>query len=307
MVKDKIKDNEPGKTSAVKRIVILGHSGFIGSRLEEHLHKKYPQIETIGKALPSIDFTRADETLALSDFFDMNTAVIMLAAIKPNIANDLDAFVKNIQMAVNLCKLLQKKPVARLIYFSSAAVYGEDIHNIGINEKTPPNPRSYYGMAKYACEKIFYKTFSEQQNSSLLILRPPVVYGPGEKEVVYDPAGFVKKAIRGEKITLWGDGSEKREFIFIDDIIIIVEHFVFDDYNGVLNVASGKSYSFNDIVKAVSALGCKVLTDSRERTREKVDNAFDNKLFAKLMPGFKFTSLKDGISKVLKHEEKLAK
>jgi UDP-glucose 4-epimerase len=307
MAKDKTQNNGRGKARAIKRLVILGHSGFIGSRLEEHFHKRYPKIETVGKALPSVDFTREDEILALRDFFDMDTAVIMLAAIKPNIANDLDAFAKNVQMAVNLCKLLQKKPVAKLIYFSSAAVYGEDIHNTSINEDTPVNPRSYYGMAKYACEKIFWKTFSEQKNSSLLIMRPPVVYGPGEKEVVYDPAGFVKKAIRGEKITLWGDGSEKREFVFVDDIIRIVEHFVFNDYNGVLNVSSKKSYSFNDIIKIVSALGCKVLTDSRERTREKVDNAFDNKLFAKLMPGFKFTSLKDGISKVLKHEEKLAK
>jgi len=292
----------------IKRIVILGHSGFIGSNLEHYLQEKYPNIELVGRALPSIDFTKEEELIALKDFFDTNTAVIMLAAIKPNIGNDLEAFTRNVQMVVNLCKLLQKNPVARLVYFSSAAVYGEDVHNLHITEETPINSRSYYGIAKYSCERLLWKTFNEQnneqKNSSLLILRPPVIYGPGEKEVIYNPAGFVKKALNHEKITLWGDGSEKREFIFIDDIIRIVDYFIFHDYKGILNVASGKSYTFKEIIRTLSKLGLKAQLDSCKRTKEKVDNAFDNKLFVKLMPGFKFTSLEEGIKKVLDYGSK---
>jgi UDP-glucose 4-epimerase len=303
----------------IKRIVILGHSGFIGSNLEHYFQEKYPNIELVGRALPSIDFTKEEELIALKDFFDTNTAVVMLAAIKPNIGNDLETFVRNVQMVVNLCKLLQKNPVARLVYFSSAAVYGEDVHNIHITEETPINSRSYYGISKYACERLLWKTFNEQnneqknqqkneqKNSSLLILRPPVIYGPGEKEVIYNPAGFVKKALNHEKITLWGDGSEKREFIFIDDIIRIVDYFIFHDYSGILNVASGKSYTFNEIIDTLSKLGIKAQLDSRERTKEKADNEFDNKLLVKLMPGFKFISLNEGIKKVLEYESKISK
>jgi len=294
------------KVKGIKRIVILGHSGFIGSNLEHYLQEKYLNIELVGRALPSIDFTKEEELIALKDFFDTNTAVVMLAAIKPNIGNDLEAFTKNVQMVANLCKLLQKNPVARLAYFSSAAVYGEDVHNLHITEETPINSRSYYGISKYACERLLWKTFNEQnneqKNSSLLILRPPVIYGPGEKEVIYNPAGFAKKTLNHEKITLWGDGSEKREFIFIDDIIKIVDYFIFHDYSGILNVASGKSYTFNEIIDALSKLGYKAQVDSRKRTKEKVDNAFDNNLFVKLMPGFKFTNLRDGIRKVVEYE-----
>lgn len=298
------KSKLPLRTKKIKRIVILGHSGFIGSHLEHYLQEKYQLIEIVGRALPSIDFTEEGEIIVLKDFFDMNTAVIMLAAIKPNIGNDLEAFIKNVSMVVNLCKLLQKNPVTRLIYFSSAAVYGEDVHNLHITEQTPINCRSYYGIAKYACERLLWKAFAEKKNSSLLILRPPVIYGPGEKEFFYNPAGFAKKALAQEKITLWGDGSEKREFIFIDDIVRIVEHFIFNDYSGVLNVASGKSSSFKEIINILSKLGYTVLTDSRPRTKKKVDNAFDNKLFTKLMPGFKFTNLEEGIKKVLDYESK---
>lgn len=292
----------------IKRVIIFGHNGFIGNHLYKFFSRHHPTIELIGKSFPSIDLTKEEDVFNLKDIFDMNTAIIMLSAIKPNIANDLDAFSKNIQMVMNLCQVMQKNPVRRFIYFSSAAVYGEDIHNTSISEKTPINARSYYGMAKYVCERLLWKTFDEQDNNSLFILRPQIIYGPGEPVISYNPAGFLKKILNKEKLTLWGDGTEKREFIYIDDIVRLVYYFTFHDYNGALNLVSGKSYTFKEVVDIISKLAdFKVQVDSRKRTKDKVDNEFNNKLLVELLPDFKFTSLEDGIKKVFEYESKKIK
>jgi len=287
----------------LKRIIIFGHNGFIGSNIITFFQKQNPNIEIIGKSFPEIDLTKEEDVFNLKNIFDMNTAIIMLSAIKPNIGNDPDAFTKNVRMVLNLCKVLQEKPVRRFIYFSSAAVYGEDVHNTSISEDTPINTRSYYGMAKYACERLLWKTFDEQENSSLFILRPTVIYGPGEKVISYNPAGFLKTILNHEKLTLWGDGTEKREFIYIDDVVRLVHYFTFHEYDGVLNLVSGKSYTFREAVDIISELvDFKINVDSRERTKNKVDNEFDNKLLVELLPNFKFTTLKEGIKKVYEYE-----
>jgi len=71
--------------------------------------------------------------------FDDGTAVIMCAAIKRQLGDDLDTFSRNVAMAVNLCRVLEKRPVARFMFFSSAAVYGEEITSLQITRKPPFN------------------------------------------------------------------------------------------------------------------------------------------------------------------------
>ncbi|MBU1199358.1 MAG: NAD(P)-dependent oxidoreductase [Nanoarchaeota archaeon] len=292
----------------IKRVIIFGHNGFIGRHLIEYFQQQNPDIKLVGKSFPDFDLTKEEDMQSLKDLFDMNTAVVMLSAIKPNFGNDLDAFTKNIGMIVNLCRLMQKYPVRRFIYFSSAAVYGEDIHNTSITENTEINARSFYGMAKYACERLLWKTFEDSEKSSLLVLRPPVIYGPDEGAASYNPAGFLKKILGKEKLILWGDGSEKREFIYIDDVVKIVNKFTFNDYKGVLNIASGKSHTFKDALDIISSLVAEiniaVNVESRERSKDKVDNVFDNKLLAKALPDFEFITLEQGIKKIFEIENK---
>lgn len=290
----------------INRIVIFGHSGFIGGYLERFFREHNPNIEVIGRSFPPFDLTNNEDAEGLKDIFDMNTAVIMCSAIKPNIGNDLDAFYKNVQMVLNLCRVLEGHPVKHLLYFSSAAVYGEDINNTNITEETPINARSYYGIAKYASERLLWSTFAKQENNSLIILRPPVVYGPKEEVITYTPSGFLKRALNKEKLALWGGGTEKREFVFIEDVAKLVHYLTFHEYTGVINVASGKSYTFKEALDIISRITSnKLEIDSKKRTKEKVDNEFDNKLIQELIPDFSFTNLEEGIKKTFDFEKKI--
>lgn len=297
--------NNFANSNNIKRILILGHTGFIGSHLQKYFLQLLPEIEVVGRSLPTVDLTKEEEVFNLSGLFDLETAVIMCAAIKRQFGDNLNAFSQNLSMSINLCRLLEKCPVRRFVFFSSAAVYGEDIHNTDITEETSVYPTSYYGMAKYSSECLFSKVISQQSQSSLLILRPPLIYGPGDPGETYGPVKFIKAALNKEQITLWGDGRERRDFVFIGDIIKIVYRLTFHEYNGLINVASGKSYTFREAIEMVSRLiPDELKVTSRPRTKKRVDNEFRNRRFVNLLKDFSFLSLDEGIKRTFDAENK---
>ncbi len=289
-----------------QHIIILGNSGFIGKKLEKYLYEKITKdTKIIGMSFPQIDLTNKHNTkLMLENLFDLNSIVILCAGVKRQIGDSIDTFLQNINMSANVCKVLQEKPVKKFIFFSSAAVYGEDVQYNGINENTPACPKSYYGTAKFTSECLLRKTIDDKDGNSLVILRPPLVYGPNDTSFSYGPSGFINSAIKKQPITLWEDGSELREFVFVDDLIKIIYNIIVQDVEvSVLNIATGKSHSYQDVIKIVSNLvDYKVKINSRQRTKEKVDHKFSNELLLKILPEFNFTNLEEGIRKTFESE-----
>lgn len=285
----------------IKRVVILGHTGFIGSKIEHSLRKNYPALEIVGISRQVLDLTK--DANILGSYFDHYTAIIMCAMVKKQFGDNLDNFKKNIAMITNVGNVLGQHPVARFVYFSSAAVYGENVHNLSITEETHIQPTSFYGLAKFASEKVLEKVLPQ----NLVIIRPPVIYGPKDMPA-YGPSGFLHAARSHEPITLWGEGTEKREFIFVDDVVALIQQLLFSDYTGTLNVVSGKSYTFVEIIETIKSITQLPLTiTSRERTQPKVDHHFNNQKLKALFPAFVFTPLQKGIEKMYTGEEKESK
>ena len=285
----------------IQRAIIFGHNGFIGSNLEKYLRNQTPEIELFGKSYPPFDLTNEKDASSLEHLFDKNTTVIMLSALKKEHGDNIENFSKNIEMVKNLCNIIEKNPIKHFIFFSSAAVYGEDINNTNITEDTQIFPTSYYGMAKYTSERLLSKTVNKQKGMDLTILRPPVIYGPGDQPC-YGPSGFIKSFLNEEKITLWGDGTEMREFIFIGDVVNFVHKLIFQPYNGVINFASGNSHSFTEILELISSITkLNVEINSKKRTKEKVDHHFNNELIHRLFPKLTFTPIKEGIEKTIEY------
>jgi UDP-glucose 4-epimerase len=281
----------------LRRIVLLGHSGFVGSRLEENFRHHHPDLELACFSFPEFDLTQPPTAEKLTAVFDFQTAVVMTAGVKRQWGDTLDAFSQNLTMAVNVARVLESHPVRRFVFFSSAAVYGEECHNEQITEDTPVRPTSYYGAAKFASECVLGQTLG----GGFVALRPPLIYGPGDTSKSYGPAGFVHAAAHREPITLWGEGDEKREFVFVDDIVALAEQLVFHDYAGVLNVASGRACTFRQAADIVSRLVPTAIA-SRPRSKPKVDHGFVNERVGHLFPDFKFHSLQDGIQATLQAE-----
>jgi UDP-glucose 4-epimerase len=254
----------------MKRIVLLGNKGFIGRHLEARL-RQLGQYE--GYDLPEVDLTKSCDIP-----LDAETVVVMTAGVKRQWGDTIDAFQQNITMAANVARAIEKQPVARMIFFSSAAVYGEQHENLHINEETPVRPTSLYGAAKFASECVLRGSVA---------MRPALIYGPGDTSKSYGPAGFA----HAETVTLWGKGDEKREFVFVLDVAEIVARLVMCDYTGPLNIVTGKARTFRE---AAEIAGAKIL--SKPRSKPKVDHGFDNRQLTALFPDFRFRSLEDGMS-----------
>lgn len=298
-------DNFPVQPADIRRILILGHSGFIGSHLEAAFRERFPTIEIVGKSFPGFDLMREGDAEGLVGILDLQTVVVMLSAIKRQLGDSLDSYLQNIQMTVNLCRIMQRCPPRRLIFFSSAAVYGEEIENTSIAETTAVRPTSFYGASKHAAECLFDKVVHAHKQSSLLILRPPVIYGPGDTGHGYGPSGFVKAALNNEAIAIWGDGTEQREFVLVSDAVEVVCRLLLSDFDGVLNIASGRRYSFADVLEVVRRIGPNpVSVTSRPRTKNKVDHGFCNATLIRLLPGFSFVPLEEGVRRVIAAERK---
>ena len=280
------------------RIVIVGHTGFIGKNIYQKL-KNNKENEILGISTNEIDLMEDKSVNTLSEILSPDCVVIMCAGIKKQLGDDLNTFKDNMSIIRNFSKAVFRSHPQMIIFLSSASVYGEDVvYRESITENTPAQPKTYYGIAKYSAERILEKVCIDNQ-IELMILRPPLVYGKDDLSRGYGPTGFTYKAINGEEIILWGDGSEFREFVYVDDVGEIVNRLVNSNYNGILNLVSGASHTYKeilDVLKKIMDLNIKV--ESRARTKEKVDHHYSNELIDNVLGDFRFTSLDDGMSKI---------
>ena len=279
-------------------IVVLGHRGFIGGQIFRALKQRFPSVKVAD--LPSVDLTNPG---ALDEVeWTADSVLVMTSGVKKQRGDNLDLFADNVAMAEQVARAIEKRPIGRMIFFSSADVYGEDVQNKAINEETAVCPRSFYGMSKFASEGILAKTV-EAGGGTILNLRPPLIYGPHEAESFYGPTSFARRGRIGETITLWGDGDELREFMFVDDIVQTVLGLVESDVSGVLNPVAGRSYRFSDILELLQTrFGQEFETQSRERSKSKVDNAFVSDRFRAACPDVIITSLEEGLRQILEEE-----
>jgi len=281
---------------SIRRVVVLGHTGFIGSRLVREFEAAgVPEVGGISD--PDLDLADPGCQSPLAASFGEGTAVVLCAAVKRQFGDTLDVYHKNMAIVENVAAAALEGSVERLSFMSSAAVYGEETHNVDIRESTPVNPTSYYGIAKFTGECLLRKAFSAAQAPSLVCFRPPLVYGPGDRGRTYGPAGFSAAIRAGETITLWGDGSELREFLYIDDLCQILCHLTLGSFAGAVNIVSGRSYRFADVLAVLREVAPgPIVVNQRERSKKKVDNAFDPALLRSLLPtGFEFTPLAEGV------------
>ena len=279
------------------RIVIVGHTGFIGKNIYQNLinNSKY---EIVGISTNQVNLVENNSSHILSEIIPSNSVVIMCVGIKKQLGDNLEIFRDNLSIIKNFSEAIIKSKPAKVLFISSTSVYGEDVvYDHGISEETPVQPRTYYGIAKYTAERILKKVCRDNQ-LHLMILRPPLVYGKDDVSMGYGPTGFTYKYVNGEKIILWGNGSEYREFIYIDDVGKIICRLINNNFSGTLNLVSGKSYTYEDVLNKLKKItNSHINIESRKRSKDKVDHHYSNKLIQTILGGFRFTILEEGLNK----------
>jgi len=291
------------------KILVVGHTGFIGKNIYQYF-KGTMDCDITGISSNDIDLTRKDSADLLSANITLDCVVIFCAGIKKQLGDNLKIFNRNIAISKNFSSAIAISPPRKIIFFSSAAVYGEDVRfTKKIDEKTLVCPKTYYGIAKFTAECLLGKICVESQ-TQLVVLRPPLVYGKDDSSLSYGPTGFIYKTINREDIVVWGDGNEFREFLYVGDVSRVVGQLINNEFCGTLNLASGTSYTYSEIIDTLHEISREtVRLTRRDRTMEKIDHHYSNRQINCVLGNFSFTKLRDGLEKVYNsiiEEKKLA-
>lgn len=183
-------------------------------------------------------------------------AVVHLAsATTPGLSGQAPSLEASLNMGptLGLIEILQQHPQVRVIYVSSGGtVYGNPGHDL-VPEIAEIKPLSFYGAGKIAVE-IFLRCLEQNAGNPVAILRPSNLYGPGQP--LYRGFGVIRTMLQhlhdGSVMTIWGDGSVVRDFIYIDDMISAVESVLADpNATGTFNVGSGIGNSLNDLIRTI--------------------------------------------------------
>jgi UDP-glucose 4-epimerase len=187
-------------------------------------------------------------------------------------ANAVSGCNENITFTEQLLGLPTPK-LRKIIYLSTLDVYTQATP---VNEATPAIPASLYGYSKLYCEKMI-ECFAKEQSAICQILRVGHVYGPGEEKYGKVLPNTIKSIIAKDSVELWGDGSEIRSFIYVDDVVTAILNSVpIEENMGVINIAGSHSVSIRQLIdQLISISGKSVVIRVREFNGPKRDLTFD--------------------------------
>jgi len=277
-----------------KRVIILGSNGFVSNAVQKKLFKL--NIKVIGLTRKRIDLTKTESQKILSKIINYDDTVFFVAAKAP-VKNE-EMLIQNLKMALNICKVLKDKKIRHLIYLSSDAVYADTSHKLNENSITSPN--SLHGIMHLTREIMI----SQIKDLPLCIIRPTLIFGCEDPHNGYGPNRFIRLAKKNKQIYLFGNGEEKRDHIWVEDVSKIICLIMLYRSIGKINIASGRVYSFYNLAKKIklfSRSSSKILTTPRDGPMpHRGYRPFNVNNLKKSFPNFKSSSFEKIARKIIK-------
>ena len=309
------------------KILITGAAGFIGSHLCEALVKEH---EIVGldnfcdyydikikrnnlKELARYDnfqIIKADirdknelEDIFSQHKFDLIIHLAAMAGVRPSIIDPVLYTEVNINGTVNMLEQCKKHGINKFIFASSSSVYGNNKKVPFTETDSVDFPISPYAATKKAGELICH-TYHHLENISMVILRFFTVYGPRQRPDLAIHK-FARKILADEVIQVFGNGSTKRDYTYIDDIIdgilrsvdFMNENYCFE----IFNLGEGKTISLSRMIKTIeNTLGKTAQKEILQLQSGDVDQTFADISKANRLLGYNpKTKFKTGIEKFI--------
>jgi UDP-glucose 4-epimerase len=245
-----------------KKVLVTGGAGFIGSHIVERCllegwetvvvdDLSNGKLENIpgGSKFYQIDFgSKEMESILAKERPEVIVHQAAQTDVQRSLNAPLDDAAVNIYSTVHLLDLARQYEVRKMVYASSAAIYGKP-ESVPIHESHPKQPMSCYGVSKYVPE-LYIRTYSKLYGLDYGILRYANVYGPrqasdGEGGVV---AIFVDRILRGESLVIYGSGEQTRDFVFVEDVADANIAAIRAEGSVLANVGTSKPLSVNTLV-----------------------------------------------------------
>jgi UDP-glucose 4-epimerase len=297
------------------RCLVLGGGGFIGSHLVEALLASGNEVSVFdspnarylsffrqqGIKIFTGNFLNFDDvTPSLSN---ADIVYHLISATVPQTSNDSPEYdvQANVLGTLRLLDGLRKTQVKKIIFASSGGtVYGMP-KEIPIKESHPTDPTSSYGICKLTIEKYLHLYWT-LYGLDYCVLRIANAYGVRQPITMTQGviSSFMDKAMRGDELVIWGDGSIMRDYIYISDIANAMTKAA--NYTGeykIFNIGAGQGHSLNDIVSSLEMVFQEPLKLSYmpARTFDVPVNILDISRAKKYLDWMPMVSLHDGISR----------
>lgn len=280
------------------RVVVLGSAGFIGRSLLSHLGAC--RVETLGLSSREIDLCQPSAGARLAELLREDDRVVVAAGIPPGKPERAELVERNARLAGTLHAALVERRPAHVVYVSSDAVYRDGLNPV--SETSCADPTSLHGIMHRAREVMLQTAVGAER--PLAILRPSLLYGPHDPHNGYGPNRFRRQAAAGETIRLFGNGEERRDHVFIDDVGEILHRVLAHRSRGILNIATGRSTSFHELAEKVRALAPNPpALEATPRQNPIVHRYFDVTSTLKAFPDFQYTRLETGLEKSWEAEQ----
>lgn len=297
------------------RVLVTGGAGFVGSHVVDILIEQNHEVSVVDNLIsgnteninPKTKFYQTD--IRSSEFemvFQEESPEIVyhLAAqsiVPPSIKDPLYDESVNVGGTLHLLELMKKHDSKKIIYSSSAAIYGNPV-SLPINEEHQIQPISPYGLTKFLAEQyiaLYYRMYGIDYT----ILRYANIYGPrqtlnGEGGVI---TIFIDKLRNGQPLIINGDGLHTRDFIYVRDVaeanLLSMKH----GSNGILNISSGKAVSLMELIAGFEeVMDTKIEVIHREeREGDIVHSTLDPSRSSELLDWKVMTSLLDGLRETI--------
>ena len=278
------------------RVVVLGASGFVGQAISVGIRGSGSEVSALSSA--DIDLTQPESIDALGRTVGAHDSLVIVSAITPDKGKDAATLMRNLTMGQHLSAFLDQAKRAHVVYISSDAVYADEANPV--NETSCCDPSSFHGLMHLVRERMFADA-ARKQGTPYLILRPCSVYGAGDTHNSYGPNRFLRTALKDHQISLFGQGEEKRDHIYIKDLSRLVSLCLARSSEGVLNVATGQSVSFFEVAEKIARVcGDGVEIKGSPRANPVTHRHFDVTSIHKAFPDFVLTSLDDGLAEFLR-------
>ncbi len=272
------------------RVVIIGAGGFVGSTIRRHLEND--GVTTVPLTRKELDLTTDGASTKLKGLLKAADSVVMVSAVAP--AKTVTMLMQNLKMAEVVCAALADVEISHLVYISSDAVYTDAANPV--TESSARAPSTIHGMM-HAARELMLKNST---GAPVAFLRPTLIYGTADPHNGYGPNRFRRQAAKGETISVFGEGEERRDHVLIDDVAKIAALVLAHRSSGDLNVATGISTSFADIAEIVAKqYGVKVVSQPRSGPRPHLlHRFFDITNCLKAFPSFHYVPLATGLELV---------
>jgi len=293
-----------------KKVAVIGSNGFFGN----HLVKRLLQIPGIdlflfGKnehGLPSagaqykqVDI--ADEESVKAYFSEIDLVYYLASGTIPASSweNPLMEIERNLVPFLKFMEVISKLEVKKVVFTSSAGtIYGAAEQKA--KEDSFKNPFSPHGIIKLTME-YFFNYFKSKYNINFDVYRISNVYGPDQntKKGLGIINTFIEKIVKEHKIQIFGNGQNVRNYIYVKDLAELLTLSLFSDpgKSEIFNLSSNDTLTINEMVKILKSVIAEPFEIIYTETRGS-DNPviyLDNTRILHAYPGFKFTSIEDGI------------